>query len=73
MGKNYSHLTSKDRIAISTLLRAGHSKAFIAKQLGVHRSTIYREVDRNSTRIGYLQTIKTNSPMGIKPYLRQWQ
>jgi len=54
MGKHFSQITSEHRIAISTLLRAGISKDKIAKQLGYHRSTIYREVKRNQHRLGYI-------------------
>lgn len=45
----YKHLTLEQRYQIQAFLAAGKSVAFIAKQLGVHRSTIYRELRRNST------------------------
>lgn len=54
MGRTFRQLRHEDRIAISTLLRAGFSKQGIAKQLGFHRSTIYRELARNHMRLGYL-------------------
>lgn len=58
MGKQYSQLTHENQVAISTLLRAGFTKQAIADQLGVHRSTIYRELQRNSTRsAGYLPIV----------------
>lgn len=58
MGRIFKQLHSEDRIAISTLLRAGHNKESIAKQLGFHRATIYREVARNkSVRLGYVPII----------------
>lgn len=45
--KKGSHqLTRTDRIKIEALLKAGLSKAKIAAQLGVHRSTIYNELKR---------------------------
>lgn len=50
MGNKYDHITHEKRVAISTLLRAGFSKAAIAKQLDIHRSTIYREIARNGTQ-----------------------
>ena len=37
------HLTIKDRIKLEALLEAGFSIKEISKQLGKHRSTIYRE------------------------------
>src|SRR5262249_42847767 len=54
MGKKFTQITDEDRVAIAHLLRAGISKDKIAIQLGFHRSTIYREVSRNSTSHGYL-------------------
>lgn len=44
---SYSRLTVKDRIRISRYRKQGKSKSEIAKLLGVHRSTIGREVKRN--------------------------
>jgi IS30 family transposase len=49
MTKKYSQLSPEQRYQIAALLKAGHSKCFIARQLGVHRSTIGRELKRNST------------------------
>jgi transposase, IS30 family len=58
MGKEYHHLTQENRIAISTLLRAGFSVSAISEQLDIHRSTIYREINRNSQkRSGYLPIV----------------
>jgi len=47
MGKKYTHLKIEHRITIAWMLDRGISKADIAKQLKVHRSTIYREIKRN--------------------------
>lgn len=41
------HLTEGQRYEISAFLRAGFSKSQIAKELGVHKSTITREIQRN--------------------------
>lgn len=46
MGKCYSQLTNHQRIQMETLLNMGKSKAEVAKYLGVHRSTVYREFKR---------------------------
>lgn len=54
MSRKFRQLTHEDRVAIATLLRAGHGKAAIAKQLGCHRSTVYREIARNGSSLGYL-------------------
>ncbi len=53
MGKCFNQITKEDRIVINHLLKAGLSKAKIAEQLGFHRSTIYREIERHSNRLGY--------------------
>jgi len=50
--KNYNHITLEQRIKIEALLRAGHKVSFIAKQLSIHRSSIYRELNRNQTKTG---------------------
>ena len=45
---NYTHLSQFERYQIYALLKAGHSLSEIATILGRHRSTIYREISRNS-------------------------
>ena len=46
------HLTKAQRYVIQTLHRRGISKKEIADELGVHKSTIYRELKRNRTKRG---------------------
>lgn len=46
--KNYHHLTQRQRYLIVDLLSLKKKKSFIARELGVHRSTIGREIKRNS-------------------------
>ena len=48
MGMKYHHLTEKDRIFLRVMLERRYPKNKIAEILGVHRSTIYRELKRNS-------------------------
>jgi len=50
--KNYTHISVEQRIKIEALLKAGHKASFIAKQLGIHRSSIYRELKHNQTKTG---------------------
>ena len=50
---NYTHLSQSERYQISALLKAGHGLSEIANILRRHRSTIYREVSRNSGLRGY--------------------
>jgi IS30 family transposase len=47
MAKQYRHLTEKDRIFLRVMLERRYPKNKIAEILGVHRSTIYRELKRN--------------------------
>ena len=44
----YRHLREEDRALIEKLLIKGYSKRNIAEVVGVHRSTIYRALKRNS-------------------------
>jgi IS30 family transposase len=57
MGKCFNQITKEDRIVINHLLKAGINKNKIANQLGFHRSTIYREIERRSNRLGYMPFI----------------
>jgi len=47
------HLTLEQRYEIQALLNAKHKKNFIAKQLGINKSTITRELQRNSGKRSY--------------------
>lgn len=44
--RRFKHLTRTDRIRIETLLRAGVGCSAIARELGVHRSTVYYEIHK---------------------------
>lgn len=50
---NYRRVTEQDRIAIKRGLRAGLPQFEIANNLGFHKSTISRELRRNSGLVGY--------------------
>ncbi|HIF9148615.1 TPA: helix-turn-helix domain-containing protein [Photobacterium damselae] len=45
---SYQQLTEGQRYQIFTLLAEGYSQSAIAKRVSVHRSTICRELKRNS-------------------------
>ena len=53
MPKGYFHLTYEQRCQICTLKRRGDSCTSIARELGVDRSTIKREILRNSEQKEY--------------------
>jgi len=44
---NYTQLTQEQRYQIDVLLNMGHKQTGIAECLGVHKSTISRELHRN--------------------------
>ena len=46
----FKHLTAADRTTIAVLLSESYNNASIARRLGVNRSTVGREVNRNSLR-----------------------
>ncbi len=50
---NYEQLTLEQRYQIYAFLKAGYSKTEIAKQIGVDKSTITRELRRNLSGRGY--------------------
>ena len=64
--KKYNHLSKVERYQLSVLLKAGHSISYIAKQLNVHRSTLYREVKRNSKPRGSYDAIYANEYSEIR-------
>lgn len=49
----YRHLTATDRLHIYYLRRMGHTMEAIARAVGVHKSTISRELNRNRGGRGY--------------------
>lgn len=53
MPKGYHHLTNDQRCQLHTLKKRGDSLPRIAEELGVHKSTIYRELERNQGGRGY--------------------
>jgi len=51
--RTYKQLTSEQRYQISALKRMGHSPTEIARELEVHKSTLSRELSRNTGERGY--------------------
>ena len=54
MYKSYHHLGSEQRYRIESFMKAGFTQKQIAVQLGVHPSTISRELKRNTPKRGCL-------------------
>lgn len=44
--RRFRHLSFDDRLKMEVLIKAGHSKGEIAAIMGIHKSTVYREIDR---------------------------
>lgn len=63
MSTHYRHLTLDDRIQIELRRELGDNNAQIARQLGVHRSTITRELRRGSWQ-------PEHDHANLRPYLR---
>ena len=53
MPKGYHHLTRDQRCQLYTLNSNGKSAGSIVEVLGVHRSTLYRELSRNKGQKSY--------------------
>lgn len=50
---DYTHLSMRERCHLATFMEMGLSMSAIAKRLGQHRSTLYRELARNPTQGHY--------------------
>ena len=57
----YTQLTSEDRYTISSLRKQGFGPTEIAKKLKRHRSTIYREINRNKCTDNHYRPFKAVS------------
>lgn len=52
----HHHINREERVALAALLREEYTQADIARSLGVHRSTVGRELQRNPWKDGYHAT-----------------
>jgi IS30 family transposase len=64
--KNYTHMSTYQRIELAALYRNGHGVNDISKQLNLHRSTIYRELKRNSKPRGSYDAYYANNLSEIR-------
>lgn len=53
MKKHYRHLSHENRLKIYECLYQGYSIQDIATIIGYHKTTVYRELHRNSCEVGY--------------------
>ena len=80
--KQYQQLSFEERVSLSAFLKRGDSISDIAQLLNRHRSTIYRELERNQHSNGYYsphiahrfayQRCQRPSPKQNYPYLRKY-
>ena len=61
MNRTYKQLTDTQRYQIEAWIKAGTPKEFIVDQLGINRSTLYRELKRNSSKTGIYRAKKAQS------------
>lgn len=57
----YQQITTEERYTLSALRKQGLSLAYIAKTMGRHRSTLYRELTRNQCPKGHYATYEADS------------
>lgn len=61
MNRKYTQLTDAQRYQIEAYVKAGMTKKFIVGQLAIDRSTLYRELKRNSSKRGLYRAAKAQS------------
>ena len=71
MRKQYEHFTVNERERLYELLNMGISKSDIANILGKHRASVYREISRNVSNVGYLPDRATNYYMDRRKKLTE--
>ena len=64
--KKYNHINTTQRIELATLYRNGYSVSQISRQLKLHRSTVYRELKRNSRPRGSYEAYYANNLSEIR-------
>ena len=50
--KKYKQLDQEQRYTIEKMLKEGYTQSSISKVIGVHRSTVSREISRNTAKRG---------------------
>ncbi|GAB2659760.1 helix-turn-helix domain-containing protein [Vibrio panuliri] len=67
----YQQLTKAKRLQIWALRKEGKNQSEIAKQLNIHRSTVSREINRNSGLYGYEPQLAQQMAAYRKKYHQQ--
>lgn len=62
----HRHINKQDRACIAALLRKNYSYSKVAEIIGVHRTTVSREISRNSDRNGQYDARRANRRMVIR-------
>ncbi len=66
--KLYKHFGPKDRLKLYSLLLEGFSIQEIADVLGYHKASVYRELSRNSSKLGYRPDIASQQYVSRRRY-----
>ena len=68
---HYKQLTLEQRYQIKAFLTAGYSVSFVANEQKIHRSTIYRELQRNSSTRSYNPAIANEKAILRRQYSKK--
>lgn len=71
MAITYKRMSYEDRVKIKEMLQAGNSAIRIAREIGVHKSTIYRELERGGGKDSYEPVSKAKESTSFK-VIRSW-
>jgi IS30 family transposase len=66
--KSYKHFSPSDRLKLYSFLLEGLSIQEIADALGYHKASVYRELSRNSSKLGYRPEIAGQQYIGRRRY-----
>lgn len=66
--KSYTHFSPEDRLKLYGLLLEGLSIQEIADALGYHKASVYRELSRNSSKLGYRPDIASQQYISRRRY-----
>jgi transposase, IS30 family len=67
MTAHYKHITQEQRYTISAELKSGKTLSAIAKDLGISRQTLWREIKRNKGERGYSPVLAHKNACARRP------